>query len=102
MIIVYTTEYVSQMQLPTCSQGASFRNGKLMITRSFVRNPFISNNYVSELYCYNGSNISTTVKKYILPPMAEGIYIGASYTYIIYESSSTIHHDAILRCPYVL
>jgi hypothetical protein len=102
--------YKYKMSIPSCSQGASFRDGKVVITRSYVRTP-TNNSYVSELYCYSSysTNTSTSVatlgsitKKYMLPSMAEGVYIGATYTYIVYESNSGLYVDGKLRCTHIL
>lgn len=96
------------MAIPTYSQGASFRNGKAMITRSYCRAPSYSN-YLSEVYCYSSytlsssSSLGTISTKYMLPPMAEGIIMGASYTYILFESNSSEYYSgAALRCNSVI
>ncbi|OPX41921.1 hypothetical protein CLHUN_42100 [Ruminiclostridium hungatei] len=102
------SSYKHRMSIPSCSQGASFRDGKVIITRSYVRTP-TSNSYVSEMYCYSSYSTSGTTatlgsvtKKYMLPSMAEGVYLGATYTYIVYESNSSEYYDGILRCTHVL
>jgi hypothetical protein len=100
--------YKYKMSIPTCSQGASFRDGKVIITRSYCRTP-TNDLYVSEMYCYNSYSTSSTTatlgsvtKKYMLPSMAEGVYIGATYTYVVYESNSGEYYDGALRCTHIL
>lgn len=100
--------YKYKMAIPTCSQGASFRDGKVIITRSYCRTP-TNDSYVSEMYCYSSysksgttATLGSVTKKYMLPSMAEGVYIGATYTYVVYESNSGEYYDGALRCTHIL
>lgn len=100
------------MKIPTYSQGATIRNGRVMITRSNGRSPSYTTSYLSEVYCYSSYTLNATSKvatlgtiatKYMLPPMAEGIVMGTTYTYILFESNSSEYlSGSMLRCTHVL
>lgn len=99
--------------IPWYSQGAAIRGGKLTITRSNVRTPD-SINFVSELYCYDNFKPGNSYfgvspsRSYMLPTMAEGIYLSDSNAYIVFESNSSEYYkpktagDFIIRCTEVI
>jgi uncharacterized repeat protein (TIGR02543 family) len=96
--------------LPDRIQGACFKDGYLILSRSYNRN-VSSSSYISQLRIYkvsepdsNGNIKKNSVIKTIdLPPMVEGIVAGSTYMYMIFESAATKYYkgsDNKGKCKY--
>jgi uncharacterized repeat protein (TIGR02543 family) len=96
--------------LPDRVQGACFKEGYLILSRSYSRNTS-SSSYTSQLRVYkiskpssNGNIKKNSVVKTIdLPPMVEGIVAGSTYMYTLFESSATKYYkgtDGKGECKY--
>ena len=87
------------MTLPDRIQGACFKNGYLILSRSDSRN-ISSSGYISELRIYkyskpdsDGSIAKNSVVKVVdLPPMVVGVVTGSTYLYSLYESAATQYY----------
>lgn len=80
-----TLPYQFQIDVPLKTQGISVRGDRMMITTSYGR----TNNSTLYSYTWNQSTKTQTQKSTtILPPMAEGVVMGTTYAYIVYESVS--------------
>ena len=96
--------------LPDRIQGACFKDGYLILSRSYNRN-VSSSSYISELRIYkisepdsNGNIKKNSVVKTIdLPPMVEGLVAGSNYMYMLFESGATKYYkgsDGNGKCKY--
>ena len=97
--------------LPDRTQGAAFKNGYLMLTRSYSRN-ISGSTYISEMRIYKYSKVDTStgnikkndaVKVFQLPPMVEAVVAGSTYVYTLYESAATKYYtgsDGSGKCKY--
>lgn len=87
-----------RMTVPDRTQGVCFKDGYLLLSRSYSRN-VSSSTYISQMRIYKPSFSSPTsegliykndAKKTItLPPMSEGVVAGSTYVYNIFESCAT-------------
>lgn len=81
---------------PNKLQGISIRDGYMIVTSSFGRKN-ISKAYVykdkSGLFKKSGKTYSSAYKTFKLANMAEGVYIGSSYTYFLFESGAKIYRE---------
>ncbi len=94
----------NRMTVPNRTQGIAFKNGYLVVSRSYSRYT-TSKNYISQLRVYQPSWDSpteagfiyknTAIKSITLPPMSEGIIIGSTYVYNIFESCSTTYKECL-------
>lgn len=98
------------IQLPDRIQGACFKDGYLILSRSYSRN-VSGETYISELRIYkisrpdqNGKIKKNSVVKVIkMPPMVEGLVAGSNYLYSVYESAATKYYkgtDGKGTCKY--
>ena len=86
--------------LPDRIQGACFKDGYLILSRSLGRKTSGSS-YISQLRVYkysepdsNGNMAKNSVVKTItLPPMVEGIAACGSYMYALFESAATKYYE---------
>ena len=86
--------------LPDRIQGACFKDGYLILSRSLGRDTSGSS-YISELRIYkysqpdsNGNLAKNSVVKVItLPPMVEGVATCGSYMYALFESAATKYYE---------
>ena len=96
--------------LPDRIQGACFKDGYLILSRSYSRN-VSGSTYISQLRIYKVSEPSSNgnikknsvVKTITLPPMVEGIVAGSSYMYLLFESAATKYYkgtDGKGKCEY--
>lgn len=96
--------------LPDRTQGACFRDGYLILSRSHNRN-ISGSGYISELRIYqyskSGSDVTivknSTVKVVKLPPMVKGVVAGDTCLYTLYESAATQYcygTDGEGKCKY--
>jgi uncharacterized repeat protein (TIGR02543 family) len=96
--------------LPDRIQGACFKDGYLILSRSLARKTS-SSSYISQLRVYkysqpdsNGNMAKNSVVKVItLPPMVEGIATCGSYMYALFESAATKYYkgtDGNGTCAY--
>ncbi len=96
--------------LPDRIQGACFKEGYLILSRSLGRKTSGSS-YISELRVYkysqpdsNGNLAKNSVVKVItLPPMVEGVATCGSYMYALFESAATKYYkgtDGNGTCAY--
>lgn len=93
-----------RMTVPNRTQGVAFKNGYLMVSRSYSRYT-TSTNYISQLRIYKPSWDTPTsagfiykndaVKSITLPPMSEGIIMGSTYMYNIFESCSNTYKECL-------
>ncbi len=80
-----TLPYQFQIDVPLKTQGISVRGDRMMISTSYGR----TNDSNLYSYTWNQSTRTKTQKsKTTLPPMAEGVVMGTTYAYIVYESVS--------------
>ena len=87
-----------RMTVPDRTQGACFKNGYLVLSRSYSRY-HTSGDYISQLRIYQPSFDAPTaegliykndaIKVVTLPPMTEGLVAGETYVYNIFESCAT-------------
>ncbi len=82
-------------------QGIGIRNNKIYISCSYGRNN------ASKLFIYNfaSSSFGSQVSELRLPPMSEGIAIGSSYSYVLFESAAWPYYTGATqlggtKCPY--
>ncbi len=90
-----------RMTVPDRTQGVCFKDGYLVVSRSYSRKTS-SSTYISQLRVYKPSFSSpasdglikkNTAKKTItLPPMVEGLVVGSTYMYSIYESCANKYY----------
>jgi hypothetical protein len=96
--------------LPDRIQGACFKDGYLILSRSLARKTS-SSSYISQLRVYkysqpdsNGNLAKNSVVKVItLPPMVEGVAACGSYMYALFESAATKYYkgtDGNGTCAY--
>lgn len=96
--------------LPDRIQGACFKDGYLILSRSNGRN-ISGSSYISELRVYKYSEPSSNgnikknsvVKVITLPPMSEGLTAGTNYMYTLFESAATKYYkgnDGNGKCKY--
>jgi hypothetical protein len=94
-------------EVPDRTQGVSFRDGKMILSRSYERSDELFDNYISEIRCYKPSWSSPTstgliyknnaVSTLTLPPMVEGVFMASTYTYLLFESGAKEYYST---CPY--
>ncbi len=98
------------LTLPDRTQGACFKNGYLILSRSYARK-VTSSSYISQLriYQYSAPASDGTIKKndavkvIEMPPMVEGVVAGSNYMYILFESAATKYYlgtDGSGKCSY--
>lgn len=91
-----TLPYQFQISVPLKTQGISVRGDRMMISSSYGRTKD------STLYSYtwNQSTKTKTLKTTTtLPPLSEGVVMGSTYAYIVYESVATKYYDT---CSYAV
>lgn len=100
-----------RMTVPDRTQGVCFKDGYLVVSRSYSRKP-TGKTYISQLRVYKPSFSSPAkdglIKKnscrktITLPPMVEGLVVGSTYMYSIYESCATKYYTGNYgggKCP---
>lgn len=99
--------YLYKVAIPTYTQGVAIRDDQVALTRSYSR--IVTKNFCSELWCYKKITYKSShtaalknVKKYQLPSMAEGVFMGSNYLYIVYESNCTPYQNGILKTTHIL
>lgn len=89
-----TLPYQFEISVPIKTQGISVRGDKMMISSSYGR----TND--SKLYSYTwdqNSKTKTLKSTKTLPPLSEGVVMGSTYAYIVYESVASEYYDT---CSY--
>lgn len=85
--------YQFQISVPIKTQGISVRGDKMMISSSLGR----TNDSKLYLYTWDQSTKTKTPiddsKTKTLPPLSEGVVMGSTYAYIVYESVSAQYYD---------
>lgn len=99
----------NRMTTPDRTQGVSIRDGAMILSRSYSRD-IGSASYISELRVYkpDWANPTSTgfiyknnaVKTMTMPPMAEGVIMGSTYTYVLFESVATVYSMGTIKCKY--
>ncbi|AEY64855.1 hypothetical protein [Clostridium sp. BNL1100] len=85
-----TLPYQFQISVPLKTQGISVRGDRMMISSSYGR----TND--SKLYSYTwnqSTKIPTLKSTTTLPPLSEGVVMGTTYAYIVYESVSPVYYN---------
>lgn len=101
-----------RMTVPDRTQGVCFKDGYLVVSRSYCRS-LNASQYISQFRIYKPSFSKPTsagliyknnaVKVVTLPPMAEGVVAGSTYMYTVYESCATKYatgSDGNGKCAY--
>lgn len=100
------------MTVPDRTQGACFKDGYLVLSRSYSRKP-TSSTYISQVRVYKPSfstprasdNLiykNDAKKVHTMPPMIEGLAVDGTYMYSIYESCSKKYYTGAYgggKCP---
>jgi hypothetical protein len=89
-----TLPYQFQISVPLKTQGISVRGDRMMISTSYGRTN------ESDLYSYRwnqSTKTPTLISTTKLPPLSEGVVLGTTYAYIVYESVSPVYYDT---CTY--
>ena len=91
---------INRMTVPDRTQGVAFCNGYMIVTRSLRQNMYKSD-YISVLRVYKPSFSNPTSSGFIyknnavkttkLPPMAEGVVMNSTNTYILFESAAKVY-----------
>lgn len=85
-----TLPYQFQISVPLKTQGISVRGNRMMISSSYGRT------VDSKLYSYtwNQSSKTKTLKSTTtLPPLSEGVVMGSTYAYVVYESVASEYYS---------
>ncbi|MBE6049686.1 MAG: hypothetical protein E7214_03245 [Clostridium sp.] len=85
-----TLPYQFEISVPLKTQGISVRGNNMLISTSYGRDKD------SKMYSYTWDQSTKTKsnkKTEVLPPMSEGVVLGPSYAYVLYESVSTEYYD---------
>ncbi|WP_459476480.1 hypothetical protein [Clostridium saccharoperbutylacetonicum] len=88
--------YQFQISVPLKTQGISVRGDKMMISSSYGR----TKDSALYLYTWNQSSKQKTpikdknnnIKSITLPPLSEGVVMGSTYAYVVYESVSAQYY----------
>ncbi|HEX9059931.1 MAG TPA: hypothetical protein VF941_07110, partial [Clostridia bacterium] len=94
---VTLTKSVGPITLPPKTQGIAIRDNKIFINTSFGR----QNNSTLYIKNFTRNKIGSLLKSITLPPMAEGICVGSTYTYLLFESAAykCVYQDPNDSCP---
>lgn len=85
-----TLPYQFQISVPLKTQGISVRGNRMMISSSYGRTKD------SQLYSYTwdqSKKVNTLKSTTTLPPLSEGVVMGTTYAYVVYESVSPVYYD---------
>ncbi|WP_010250387.1 hypothetical protein [Acetivibrio cellulolyticus] len=89
-----TLPYQFEISVPLKTQGISVRGNRMMISSSYGRN----NDSKLYSYTWNQTSKTKTLKSTtILPPLSEGVVMGSTYAYVVYESVAPKYYDT---CSY--
>jgi hypothetical protein len=89
-----TLPYQFQISVPLKTQGISVRGDRMMISSSYGR----TNDSKLYSYTWNQSTKTKTLKSTTtLPPLSEGVVMGTTYAYVVYESVATEYYST---CSY--
>lgn len=89
-----TLPYQFQISVPLKTQGISVRGNRMMISSSYGR----TNDSKLYSYVWNQSKKTKTLKiTKTLPPLSEGVVMGSTYAYIVYESVAPKYYST---CSY--
>lgn len=85
-----TLPYQFQISTPLKTQGISVRGNRMMISSSYGR----TNDSSLYSYTWDQSSKTKTLKSTkTLPPLSEGVVMGSTYAYIVYESVATEYYS---------
>jgi hypothetical protein len=85
-----TLPYQFEIDVPQKTQGISVRGDRMMISTSYGR----ANDSTLYSYTWNQSTKTKTLKSTTtLPPLSEGVVLGTTYAYIVYESVSDKYYN---------
>ncbi len=86
-----TLPYQFEISVPIKTQGISVRGDKMMISSSYGR----TNNSTLYSYTWDQSSKTKTLKSTTtLPPLSEGVVMGSTYAYVVYESVASEYYDS--------